>query len=347
MRALKSKYLEFNPGGFYLEPQKATLEKYLLSRGLLNHGDGVKKIEKPGPGNMNAVFRVIPYHARSFVVKQARPWVEKYPELDAPVERTSVENSYYHYVNRYQDLSGFSPKILGFDPQNSLLVMEDFGESTDYGFVYGKDLQFGQQDLNAACTYLNKLKDIPVPELYPANIALRRLNHQHIFKLPFTDNTFELDHVQSGLGKLAKNCKQDHKLLERIDDLGKIYLSQGSFLLHGDFYPGSFLKTATGFKVIDPEFSFMGPEEWDIGVFMAHLFLSGTPVTMIESVLKQFEKSHAFSQSIFSGYVGTEILRRLIGLAQLPLEMTLDQKQLLTDLSLHWIKTGTIDKLST
>lgn len=345
MEELKARYLASNPDGFYLEPDIALLEKYFLSRGWLDPGDGIKKIEKPGPGNMNAVFRIIPHQALSFVVKQARPWVEKYPTLDAPIERINVENSYYQYISRFDVLSEFSPKILEFDILNSLLAMEDLGESSDYSFVYQKDLYFNQEDLNAAISYLNKLKNIPVPESYPSNLALRRLNHQHIFKLPFTNNNFELDSIQPGLRKLSEKCNLDNKLVEQIDELGKIYLDKGSFLVHGDFYPGSLLKCSSGLKVIDPEFSFVGPEEWDIGVFVAHLFLSGSPISPIESALAQFHKSDQFSHHIFAGFVGTEILRRLIGIAQLPLELTIDQKHVLTDLCIDWIKTGTMDKL--
>lgn len=346
MEELKSRYLASNPDGFYLEPDIALLEKYFLSRGWLDPGDGIKKVEKPGPGNMNAVFRIIPHQALSFVVKQARAWVEKYPTLDAPIERIYVENSYYQYLSRFDVLSEFSPKVLAFEAQDSLLAMEDLGESSDYSFIYQKDHYFGNKDLKTAISYLNKLKSIPMPEYYPSNLALRRLNHQHIFKLPFTNNNFELDSSQPGLGKLSEKCKLDNKLVEQIDELGKIYLDKGRFLVHGDFYPGSLLKCSSGLKVIDPEFSFVGPEEWDIGVFVAHLFLSGSPISLIESALAEFQKSDRFSGNTFAGFVGTEILRRLIGLAQLPLELTLDQKRVLTNLSIGWVKTGTINKLS-
>ena len=60
--------------------------------------------------------------------------------------------------------------------------------------------------------------------------------------------------------------------------VGDIYLSDdGGVLLHGDYYPGSWLKTDAGFRVIDPEFCFLGPPEFDLGVLAAHWIFCGGP----------------------------------------------------------------------
>jgi 5-methylthioribose kinase len=123
-------------------------------------------------------------------------------------------------------------------------------------------------------------------------------------------------------------------------------LETGKFLVHGDFYPGSLLNSADGLKVIDPEFSFIGPEEWDIAIFTAHLFLSNTPVDIICSTLDLYRRTSDFDDNKFAGFLGTEILRRLLGLAQVPVEMSLDQKTQLIKQSINWIKRGKVDILS-
>ena len=97
--------------------------------------------------------------------------------------------------------------------------------------------------------------------------------------------------------------------------------------------------------MIDPEFSFLGPVEWDIAVFIAHLFMSGAEEASIRSAFEQFEKKETFDFGRFSGFVGVEILRRLIGLAQLPLEMDLYEKAGLIDRSILWVKQANIDVL--
>ncbi len=347
MEALQSKYRRLSKGSFLLEEDIESLEAYLVHQNWLPPDEGIRKIEKPGEGNMNLVLRVIPFKAASFIVKQARPWVEKYPEIEAPIERIKVEYSYYQYIMSSPILSRYSPGILGFDTENSLLVMEDLGKATDFSFVYKNDFFFNQQDLEAAINYLNNLKQLPIPAPYPSNLSLRKLNHQHIFYLPFsTDNRFELDEIQPGLQQLSESCKRDHYLIKIIDKLGKSYLETGKFLVHGDFYPGSLLSSAEGLKVIDPEFSFVGPEEWDIAIFTAHLFLSNTPNGLIHNALNMFHKTSDFDDNMFAGYLGTEILRRLLGLAQIPVEMDLRQKAQLIEQSINWIKTGKIDTLS-
>lgn len=347
MEALKSKYHRLSKGNFLLEEDIESLETYLQHQNWLPPEVGIRKIEKPGEGNMNLVLRVVPYKSASFIVKQARPWVEKYPEIEAPIERIKVEYSYYRYISSSATLSRYSPGILGFDAENSLLVMEDLGKATDFSFVYKNRSFFNQQDLEAAIYYLNNLKQIQIPAQYPSNLSLRKLNHQHIFSLPFsTDNRFELDEIQPGLQQLSESCKRDNHLIKIIDQLGMNYLETGKFLVHGDFYPGSLLSSAEGLKVIDPEFSFVGPEEWDIAIFSAHLFLSNTPIGLIRNALDLFHKTSDFDDSKFAGYLGTEILRRLLGLAQVPVEMDLGQKAQLIEQSINWIKTGKIDTLS-
>jgi len=346
MEHLRSNDSYINKGKFLLQKDGHTLKEYLVEKGWLSSDDHIIRMEKPGEGNMNLVLRVIPCKAASFIVKQARPWVEKYPDLEAPVERIQVEHRYYKYIHKYRALATVSPAILGFDKENSVLVMEDLGDSADYTGIYQESCQFSYQELEAAISYLNQLKSLPIPQHYPSNLALRKLNHQHIFQLPFSENQFNLDSIQAGLQNLSEACKQDVDLISKIKQLGATYLTKGEFLQHGDFYPGSMLSTDEGLKVIDPEFSFIGPEEWDLAIFIAHLFLSKTSSVLINEAYCMFIKTRAFSQNRLAGYAGTEILRRLLGLAQLPLNLTLAERTQLIEHSISWIKTGKIHTLS-
>jgi 5-methylthioribose kinase len=97
-------------------------------------------------------------------------------------------------------------------------------------------------------------------------------------------------------------------------------------LLHGDYYPGSWLKTDTGIKIIDPEFCHYGSREFDLGVLMAHLYLTRQDQYIIDAVSEIYTGFYDLNISILNGFVGIEIMRRLIGLAQLPLKMDLKTK---------------------
>lgn len=50
------------------------------------------------------------------MVKQSRPYLEKYPQIPAPIDRIAVEYAFYQKINQHPMLTGFSPKIKGFDP---------------------------------------------------------------------------------------------------------------------------------------------------------------------------------------------------------------------------------------
>ena len=43
-------------------------------------------------------------------------------------------------------------------------------------------------------------------------------------------------------------------------------MQNGDTLLHGDYYPGSWMRVRERLYIIDPEFSFAGPKEFDLGI---------------------------------------------------------------------------------
>ena len=171
-----------------------------------------------------------------------------------------------------------------------------------------------------------------VPENFPQNLELRQLNHQHIFVLPFLeDNGFDLDSIQPGLQELAKPIKEDEALKQIISQLGEIYLAAGTVLLHGDYYPGSWLQADENIYVIDPEFCFAGFAEFDLGVMAAHLIMATQDPTLLDQILEGYTLPK--DSNLVRQVAGTEILRRIIGLAQLPLERSLEEKASLLELA--------------
>lgn len=111
-------------------------------------------------------------------------------------------------------------------------------------------------------------------------------------------------------------------------ELGQTYLATGSCLLHGDFYPGSWLKTKDGFRVIDPEFCFAGPAEFDLGVLAGHRVLMGGSADSVDVILSRYCKSAGkqVDRRLVRGFAAAEVVRRLIGVAQLPLHASLEQR---------------------
>jgi len=122
-----------------------------------------------------------------------------------------------------------------------------------------------------------------------------------------------------------------------LELLGSLYLSKGKYLLHGDYYPGSWLKTAKGIQIIDPEFCYYGSREFDLGVFIAHLYLSQQDENLIAVIEREYTAFADLDPKILSGFIGIEIMRRLIGLAQLPLKMNVKEKAKLLELAYQLI----------
>ena len=89
---------QFPNAYFFDENNLQRLPEYLLGKGLISHGEKILLTEKPGEGNMNFVRRVVT-DKQSFILKQSRPWVEKYPQIEAPVERLDVEANYYQFIS--------------------------------------------------------------------------------------------------------------------------------------------------------------------------------------------------------------------------------------------------------
>ena len=81
--------------------------------------------------------------------------------------------------------------------------------------------------------------------------------------------------------------------------------------------------------IIDPEFCFFGPPEFDVGILVGHLLLAGRPLELAQSVFAHYGANSSISRSLALRFAGMEIMRRLIGVAQLPLAADLSRKEAL------------------
>ena len=305
------------------------LQKYLFSKGWMDAGEQITTIEKPGEGNMNVVLR-IKTDNRSFILKQSRPFVQKYQQIEAPLDRIAVEYQFYQAVQN-ESLRKNLPSILGYDAYEQLLILEDLGHCLDMSSIYTSK-QIAEDQLQRLTSILALIHESEVPNNFSENMAMRQLNHQHIFVLPFLeDNGFQLDDIQEGLQELSKPYKQDASLKAIVEEVGKRYLSQGNTLLHGDYYPGSWMTETENLYVIDPEFGFVGFAEFDLGVMAAHIIMATADESYLDSIFNLYNRKA--DKKLMAQVAGIEIIRRLIGLAQLPLERSIGEKQYLLELA--------------
>lgn len=308
--------------------EKSTPEE-LQKLSFWNPEEKLLSSEPAGESNMNLVLR-IKSNQRNLILKQSKPYVRKYPQIPAPIERIEVEHAFFKFLEIDPLLCDQAPKVLYFDKEEHILITADLGKSSDFSGIYSGEKALQVDQINELTTFLNRLHDLKVDE-FPTNLEMRKLNHEHIFKFPFQEkNGFDLDSIQEGLQEISLIYKSDQKLKIKLETLGNRYLSSGKTLIHGDFYPGSWLDTPSGIKIIDPEFGFLGDREFDLGICLAHLDLGQQSEELIAAFLTSY--SHSYDAELVNNYRGAEILRRLIGIAQLPLNLSLSRKRKLLEL---------------
>jgi 5-methylthioribose kinase len=298
-----------NRASYFLDPADAAgLQTYLRHSGAIRDSERITGVEKAGEGNMNCTLRVRT-DERSFIVKQSRPWVEKYPQIAAPVDRALMEARFYQLVSTRPEVAAYMPAILGVDTNARLLCMEDLGSAQDFTSMYS-GRRIADEDLQSLTRFLSALHasfrgHLQAREL--ENRDMRELNHQHIFVLPLN------------------SLQPDAAYAAEIKSLGEEYLANGECLLHGDYFPGSWLSTAHGVKVIDPEFGFFGPPEFDVGVMIAHLHLARSP-DLARRVLELYQ-ANPIRERRAEQFAGVEIMRRLVGVAKLPVSFTEEEQR--------------------
>ncbi len=316
------------------------IERLLRDRGLLSDNQRVESVGSAGEGNMNVTLRVRIGGEKSLIVKQSRKFVAKYDFIPAPLERATFEARFYEFAGGQASIAGRMPRLIDWIADQYVLVLEDLGEASDATGIYTASAASRDEILNenlpALVHWLSSLHAASKHTTWDvsnyANTKLRQLNHEHIFVLPFREQpAIDLDAVTPGLTDASHAIRTDRSLIRSIKILGERYLAKANVkrddcLLHGDFYPGSWLRTDSGPMVIDPEFCFAGPAEFDWSVLIAHLRLCGTrdPIEMLQQFLPSDTQ---VSWPLVNALAGVEVLRRLLGVAQLPLASELDEKK--------------------
>ena len=306
-----------------------SIARYAVTRGLVRADALPLEIARAGEGNMNLTLRVTPAAGLPFILKQGRPWVEKYQDIPAPPERTLVEAAFYAAVQADGGVAARMPMVLGLDRDNRVLALEDLGDGGDLTSIYaGAPLPTAA--LADLLAWLERVAALPVRQedrAVFANRAMRALNHEHMFRLPLaSDHGLDLDGITPGLGEAARGLARDPAYRDAVARLGTRYLADGHALVHGDYFPGSWLNAAGGVRVIDPEFCFLGDAEFDCGILAAHLLLADAGAGHLGTVAASIA-ARRLDADLVTAYAGVEIMRRLIGVAQLPLPRDLDRQR--------------------
>ena len=332
LAALREKY----PGIFVFTHASThgEVEGYLAERGLLPEGASVTGVRLAGDVfNMNCTLRVSLEGGagpKSVIVKQARPFVERYPSIEAPFDRVQSEFEFFSESAKMRPQ--VTPTPLGYDPLSRVLIMQDVGRG-DWGILYEKPTTLPSSTAAALGVFLASLHGATsgsrtVLDRLAAdnNGGMRELTYNYCFHLPLEGG--DLEAVTEGLTAEATILRADTAFKTTVAELGAKYLLQSEsggdwekVLVHGDFFPAAWMlgsEDGAEVYVIDAEFCHFGLGEHDVGFALAHLVMvdNSTAASALYSAYKQ--KREAVNTTLVIQMCGVEVMRRLIGIAQLP-----------------------------
>ena len=334
--------------------ETADIPGYLRERGLWDERQA--EVREVSDGNMNRVF-VATGPGRSLALKQALPWVRVAgPSWPMTPERAVAE------ARAYAQVAGFAadliPRIEAFDERNYVLVMEDMsdltvlrtalnnggsfdGASARIGeFVAG--LSFATSDFGMSSAARKKLV------AHSVNPALCKITEDLVLSEPYLDH--EHNRWHPGVTDLAEELRRDAVLRTEVAALRHRFMTSAQALLHGDLHTGSVMVGRRGgadvVRVFDPEFSFVGPIGFDLGLYWANVLIAELRAVALNAVTDHpaqlglcwdaFEHSFLtlwpsrvdtffpdayldrFLREVFTdalGFAGAEMVRRVIGYA--------------------------------
>jgi len=333
---------------------EANLPEYLCGLGLTHPGEALR-VEPAGDGNINWVRRATALASppRSYVVKQARPALERFPQYQAPTERIVCEARYLEHVRGW-DADGVCPRVLCFDEPNRVLVLEDLGaaERLDRRLARGGDASGALTTLAAFLGRVHRETrgDSPGLALRFANEPMQRLHGAHIFSLPYQVNDFVLPPRTAAR---AATLRADGALCSRAERAYQRYLTPAGALVHGDVQAGNILLPEGGVKLLDAEIAHVGDPAFDIGMLLAHALLPAAAAGRTATVRptlgrcwQAYATAHAASElpdlAEALCYAGLELLRRTIGAARVAAVADDEAGLRVIDVGIDLVRTGSL-----
>jgi len=321
------------------------LADYLKRQGFLPE-DAPVSVEEVGDGNINWVRRVRT-GSGSWVVKQARRALERFPEYQASTERIVFEARFYETVAGF-DPEEVCPRVVRFDPGQRVLVLEDLGdvERLDQALARGADVARAATRLARFLGRIHRgTADGALADRFE-NREMQRLHGDHIFHLPYRDNDFPLS---PRIAERAAELRADSGLVATLDAAYARYLEPRGSLLHGDVQPANVLLCAAGPKLIDAEIAHVGDPAFDIGQLLGHLLLPAAArgqATAARAVIAATWQAYAsawddappFPLGDATRHGGIELLRRTVGAARVPAVASDEAALTVIDAGLAWIR---------
>lgn len=243
------------------------VESYLSTRNLLEPSEHVVRLEAGPYPTRNVTVRVVTSE-RTLFLKQFLVWPDNGVAAPALNDRFHAE-SLFHRAARISRCSTTPlPALVHQDANEKCLVFEDAGQEEPSGNPVAAT------ETEALAWFLVTLHhhSRSVPEC--ARHCSQGIRRWHAARLFPTAIARKPDR---GYRWRKRLFGQIGAVAAALADARSALLAGGTSLVHGDFLPGNWVRTAFGLRVVDAEFSFFGCAEFDAGAFLAGMMI--TPVS--------------------------------------------------------------------
>lgn len=187
------------------------------------------------------------------------------------------------------------------------------------------------------------------------NSALCKITEDLVFTCPYLEDCDSNNITEGNQTFIKTEIFDDNTLKSEVGKLKYKFMTCSQALIHGDLHTGSIFVKDNKVTVFDPEFSFYGPIGYDIGNVIANLIFSffnnqskkdemvvafydwvlDTITSVVNLYVEKYnaffamnEVDNMFGSDCFkehllgdiladtAGYTGTEIIRRIVGMAK-------------------------------
>ncbi|MGE3727031.1 MAG: phosphotransferase [Candidatus Sericytochromatia bacterium] len=247
-------------------------------------------------GYLNYVWR-LQGKSESWIAKQALPFLAAFPEQALSPARLAFEAKALEALGPTGSLAELrtetvrAPQLLAYEPEYSLLWMEDIGSGPDlyHWLLQIPSLEIIAQRAQELASFLADFHAYSAShvrlakDFHNLEIQTTRLKLQYDLATWLPQNVYEHDVYAD--------------LQQTVFALGERLLKPGKCLIMGDLWPASICMTEQGIRLIDWEFVHWGQPAQDLGHLMAHCWLMSEAHagTAIQVCTDQFWR--AFSKS--------------------------------------------------
>lgn len=278
----------------YIDLDKQSVIEYVRSKTAFFAPDAVLHSyefgegEEDGDGFINFVYRVWEEGGKSVIVKQAKDRYRRFGEnLDTPfVQERNVTEALLMKI-KHEIVPDYIPEIYYIDRENHAYICEDAGTDlkilryeTMKGKTY-KNVGARLGEFTARCNFYTSEIYLEPDKHQELEAAFINTDQRKIFQTGLflkdesavqlkegAESTEEEDPIRTAMGELSWNNRAFR--IEMLK-LRHVHMKKPECLVHGDLHTSNVLLNDDRMKIIDAEYSYMGPLSGDSGYLLGSM----------------------------------------------------------------------------